>query len=67
MMANSPGPVIIILITDLSKVTYSSYPNGRISGMTIITTDITGQSAPDTVTYSYQYECQLLSLPPDWK
>jgi hypothetical protein len=51
----------------LSTVIYSNYPNGRISGMTVITTDITGQSAPDTVTYSYQYECQLFSLPPDQK
>jgi YD repeat-containing protein len=44
-----------------SAVTYSNYPNGRISGMTIITSGpaMFGYGAPDTVNYSYQYQCEV--------
>jgi hypothetical protein len=44
-----------------STVTYSHYPNGRISGMTIITSGpaMFGYGAPDTVNYSYQYQCEI--------
>ena len=46
-----------------STVTYSNYPNGRISGMTIITSGpaMFGYGAPDTVNYSYQYQCEIAS------
>jgi hypothetical protein len=52
-----------------STVTYSKYPNGRISGMTIITSGPAefGYGAPDTVNYTYQYACQLLSPIPTVK
>jgi hypothetical protein len=45
-----------------SSVGYSQYPNGRISGMTIITSGPAafGYGAPDTVVYSYQYQCEFL-------
>jgi len=44
-----------------STVTYSHYANGRLSGMTIITSGpaMFGYGAPDTVNYSYQYQCEL--------
>jgi hypothetical protein len=44
-----------------SAVTYSHYANGRISGMTVITSGpaMFGYGAPDTVNYSYQYQCEL--------
>ena len=46
-----------------SAVTYSHYPNGRISGMTVITSgpSMFGYGAPDTVNYSYQYQCEIAS------
>jgi hypothetical protein len=46
-----------------STVTYSHYPNGRISGMTVITSGpaMFGYGAPDTVNYSYQYQCEIAS------
>jgi hypothetical protein len=46
-----------------STVTYSQGANGRITGMTIITSGPAefGYGAPDTVNYSYTYECQLAS------
>jgi hypothetical protein len=70
-LLSAPAPTIITTNqVDLysqkyatSTVTYSHYPNGRISGMTIITSGpaMFGYGAPDTVNYSYQYQCALLS------
>jgi hypothetical protein len=44
-----------------STVGYSQDLNGRISGMTIITSGpaMFGYGAPDTVVYSYQYQCEI--------
>lgn len=44
-----------------STVTYSHYPNGRLSGMEVITSGpaMFGYGAPDTVNYSYQYQCEI--------
>lgn len=42
-----------------TNVTYSHYANGRISGLTLITTSLGGDIPPDTLTYSYQYGCEL--------
>ncbi len=42
-----------------TDVTYSHFANGRISGLTLTTSSLLGDPPPDTVTYSYQYGCEL--------